>query len=174
MKKAILVLLAVLVIPFAVQAADQSVQFKAGDISVALLNSDGVTPMKATSIKMLSPADQSVLQETVSDSLGNAVLALAEGRYLLNVSDVTLAVMDVSPDATITSCRVVMPAAAMLVAGAEEVAEEEGVAGEAVSTPAWVVPAGIGVGAAAVLVGTGFIIDNQQPKGHHGSSPSAI
>ena len=165
----------------AVQAADQLVQFKAGDIAMTVLDSDGVSPLADASIKMLSPEDNSVLSETVSDDFGKAVLALEEGRYLLNISDVTLAVMDVSTDAELTSCRVIMPAAAMLVAGQEAkdskkgggtsasgaaVAGGAGAAGaaEGTSLSSWIVPAGVVVGAAVLIGGAWAIIDHQQPS----------
>ena len=164
MKKAILIMMALLLsVPFAAQAADQLVQFKAGEISMAVLESDGVTPLQAASIKMLSPEDNSVLSETVSDSLGKAVLALEEGRYLLNISDMTLAVMDVSADASITSCRVVVPAASMLVAGQDADSDDNGGGGASVSG-AWIVPAGIFAGAAVLIGGAWAIIDHQQPS----------
>ena len=185
MKKAILIMMAlILSVPFAAQAADQLVQFKAGEISMSVLDSDGVTPLQSAAIKMLSPEDNSVLSETVSDNLGKAVLALEEGRYLLNISDVTLAVMDVSSDATITSCRVVMPAAAMLVAGQEAKDDDnrKGGGGESASGAAiaggnsWVVPAGI-VAGTAILVGAAWaIIEHQQPSktvGRHEEVPPA-
>jgi hypothetical protein len=191
MKKAMTMALALaLGAAMAVQAADQLVQFRAGDIAMTVLDSDGVSPLADASIKMLSPEDNSVLSETVSDNLGKAVLALEEGRYLLNISDVTLAVMDVSPDAALTSCRVIMPAAAMLVAGQEAkdskkgggtsasgAAAAGGAGGAAVAggaggaavaggsgTSSWVVPAGIVAGAAILIGGAWAIIDHQQPS----------
>lgn len=184
MKKTMTMALAlVLGAAMAVQAADQLVQFKAGDIAMTVLDSDGVSPLADASIKMLSPEDNSVLSETVSDNLGKAVLALEEGRYLLNISDVTLAVMDVSSDASLTSCRVIMPAASMLVAGQEAkdaskgggtsasgAAAAGGAGGAAVAggigigTASWVVPAGIVAGAAILVGGTWAVVEHQQPS----------
>lgn len=170
MKKAMTMALAlVLGAAMAVQAADQLVQFRAGDIAMTVLDSDGVSPLADASIKMLSPEDNSVLSETVSDGFGKAVLALEEGRYLLNISDMTLAVMDVSADASITSCRVVVPAAAMLVAGQEAKdgggASASGAAVAGGSTlGSFVVPAGIVAGAAILIGGAWAIIEHQQPS----------
>lgn len=175
MKKAITLALAfALGVTFAAQAADQLVQFKAGDIAMTVLDSDGVSPLADASIKMLSPEDNSVLSETVSDDFGKAVLALEEGRYLLNISDITLAVMDVSSDAALTSCRVIMPAASMLVAGQEAKDTDKGggtsASGAAVAGGAgaglssWIVPAGIVAGAAVLIGGAWAIIDHQQPS----------
>lgn len=166
MKKSILLALA-LVAASAVAASaaveKQLVQFKAGDIDMTVLASDGVTPLADASVKLLSPEDAAVVAETVADRTGRAVLALDEGRYLLNVTDITLAVMDVSKDATVTSARVVVPAQSMLVAG-QEAEQDDGEGGASLS--AWVIPAGI-VGAAAILVPTGFIIHNNTKHGHH-------
>ena len=75
MKKAITLALALaLGVSFAAQAADQLVQFKAGDIAMTVLDSDGVSPLADASIKMLSPEDNSILTETVSDDFGKAVI----------------------------------------------------------------------------------------------------
>ena len=173
MKKALIMALALLVgVTMSAQAADQLVQFKAGDIAMTVLDSDGVTPLADASIKMLSPEDNSVLSETVSDGFGKAVLALEEGRYLLNISDMTLAVMDVSADASITSCRVVVPAASMLVAGQEAKDSKDGggasASGAAVAggstLGSFVVPAGIVAGAAILIGGAWAIIEHQQPS----------
>ena len=162
MKKTLIMALALLVgVTLSAQAADQLVQFKAGDIAMTVLDSDGVSPLADASIKMLSPEDNSVLTETVSDELGKAVLALEEGRYLLNISDMTLAVMDVSADATITSCRVVVPAASMLVAGQESVDSNADGTSEYGS---WIVPAGIIAGLAILAGGGAAIIAHQQPS----------
>jgi hypothetical protein len=185
MKKTLTMALAlVLGAAMAVQAADQLVQFKAGSIDMTVLESDGVSPLADASIKMLSTEDNSVLSETVSDDLGKAVLALEEGRYLLNISDVTLAVMDVSPDAALTSCRVIMPAASMLVAGQE--AKEAAAGGGASASGAavaggstlgsFVVPAGIIAGAAILVGGVWAVADHQQPSktiGRHEVVPPA-
>ena len=88
----VMVMMAVLALAAtaSVRAADgdgQLIQFKTGDVSFTLLQSDGVTPLAATELRMLSPEDGGVLAEAVSDQLGRAVIALIEGRYLLNVSD---------------------------------------------------------------------------------------
>ncbi|MGB4047190.1 MAG: hypothetical protein WBL24_03370 [Kiritimatiellia bacterium] len=156
MMRRVMVMMAVLALAAtaSVRAADgdgQLIQFKTGDVSFTLLQSDGVTPLAATELRMLSPEDGGVLAEAVSDQLGRAVIALIEGRYLLNVSGQNLSVLDVASDATLTSCRVVVPAAAMLVAGQEE--EEDDDRGGAV----WLKPVVIG-GAVVFVAGAGYAI----------------
>jgi hypothetical protein len=110
---------------WAAQPDAQLARFKTGEVSFTLLQSDGVTPVAETQIKMLSADDSAVVAETVSDKLGKAIVALTEGRYLLNVAGQTLSVVDVAGDASLSQCRVVIPAAALLVAGQEEAKEEE-------------------------------------------------
>ena len=143
-----------------VQAADEAgqlVSLKAGDVSFTLLQSDGVTPMGEASIKMLATDDSRVLAEAVSDRLGQAAVALSEGRYLLNVSGRTLAVLEATADATTTSCRVVVPDAALMVAGQDEAEEEDE---DDVVAPVWLTP--VVIGGAVVLVAAGgyAIYDN--------------
>lgn len=140
-------------------------QFKAGDISVSLLDKDGATPLQAASVKAIDAASGAVAAEAVSDDLGQAILALDAGRYVMNVNDINLAVFDVASDEGLSLARVIMPDAALLVAGQEGDAGEEGAA---VGT--WVWPVIGGVAAVAILVGAGFIIHNNtggHPGGHH-------
>ena len=161
MKKiAILALALLTVLAMGATAADQLVQFKSGEVSFDLRTSDGVSPLTDATIQMLSSEDSSVLAEAVSDEMGQAVIALDSGRYLLNVSGRTLAVMDVADDATLSACRIIVPDASMMVAGEEEEEDDED------DAAAWILPAaGIAAGI-AILVAAGFIIDNNT-KGHH-------
>ncbi|MGD9780924.1 MAG: hypothetical protein AB7V14_02090 [Kiritimatiellia bacterium] len=141
-----------------VQAADEAgelVSLKSGEISFTLLQSDGVTPMSAAPIKMLATDDGRVLVEAVSDHLGQAAVALSEGRYLLNVSGRTLAVLEATAAAATTSCRVVIPDAALMVAG-EEGEEGDEVAG----APVWLKPVLIGGVVVLVAGGAYAIYDN--------------
>ena len=170
MKKiAILALALLTVLAMGATAADQLVQFKSGEVSFDLRTSDGVSPLADATIQMLSSEDSSVLAEAVSDEMGQAVIALDSGRYLLNISGANLAVMDVTDDATLSACRIIVPDASMLVAGEEE--EDDAQKGGA----AWILPAAGVAAGIAILVGAGFIIDNNT-KGdhhHHGSAVSA-
>jgi len=142
-------------------------QFKAGDISFSLLEKDGATPMQSASLKVLDSASGDVVAETVSDDLGKAVLALDAGRYILNVSDVNLAVFDVDAAEGISLCRVIMPDTALLVGGQEAETDnetEEGAAGASIAT--WIWPAAGATVAIAVLAA--LIIDNNTDgHGHH-------
>jgi hypothetical protein len=139
------------------QAGDL-VRFKSGTLSLTLLESDGVTPMSGAAIQMQTPEDAAVMAESVSDKQGNADLTMAAGRYLLNVSGRTLSVLEVADDATLTACRVVVPAAALMVAGQEAEAEEEDRKGAAV----WLKPVVIGGVAVLVAAGGYAIYENNQ------------
>lgn len=167
MKKiAILALALLTVLAMGATAADQLVQFKSGEVSFDLRTSDGVSPLADATIQMLSSEDSSVLAEAVSDEMGQAVIALDSGRYLLSVSGATLAVMDVADDASLSACRIIVPDASMMVAGAEDDQDQEE------ADAAWVLPAlGIAAGV-AILVGAGFIIDNNT-KGSSGGDSSS-
>lgn len=164
MKKiAILALALLTVLAMGASAADQLVQFKSGEVSFDLRTSDGVSPLADATIQMLSTEDSSVLAEAVSDEMGQAVIALDSGRYLLSVSGSTLAVMDVADDAALSACRIIVPDASMMVAGDEETQDE--------ADASWILPAaGIAAGV-GILVATGFIIhNNTQGDSHKGGS----
>ena len=101
------------------QSQGQWVRFKTGEVSLTLLDSNGVLPMKNAEVKLLSSEDNKELLSTISDGSGRAMVTMDAGRYLLNVSGRTLAVVEFADDATLTSCRVVVPAQDMMVAGQE-------------------------------------------------------
>ena len=145
-------------------------QFKAGDISFSVLDKDGATPLQSASVKVLDSASGEVVAEAVSDDLGQAVIALDAGRYLLNISDINLAVFDVDAAEGLSLCRVIMPDAALLAGGQDGSNGEEG--GASLGA-AWVWPVIGGIAAVGVLVGAGFIIDNNT-GGHHHHGDKAI
>ena len=137
-------------------------QFKAGDISFSVLDKDGATPLASASIKLISSGTGDVVAEATADEMGQAVVALDEGRYLLNISDINLAVFDVSSAEGISACRVVMPDAALLVGGQDDDDNDAAAGGGA----AWIWPIVGGVAAVAVLVGAGAVI-HHNTRGHH-------
>lgn len=136
--------------------AGQLVRLKAGAISFTLLQSDGVTPLSSAPIRMLATDDNRVLAESTSDKSGQAAMALAEGRYLLNVSGTTLAILEAASDATVASCRVVIPAGALLVAGAEGEEDE----GNQKKGAFWLNPVVVGGVVVLAAVGGYAIYDN--------------
>ena len=140
-------------------------QFKAGDISISLLDKDGATPLQAASVKALDASSGAVAAEAVSDDLGQAVLALDAGRYIMNVNDINLALFDVGADEGLSLCRVIMSDTALLVGGQDstDTAEEGGASLGA----AWIWPVIGGVAAVGVLVGTGVVI-HHNTRGHPG------
>ena len=141
-------------------------QFKAGDISFSVLDKDGTTPLASASIKLISSGSGDVVAEATADEMGQAVVALDAGRYLLNISDINLAVFDVSSAEGISACRVIMPNAALLVGGQDDDDNNDAAAG---GGAAWVWPVVGGVAAVALLVGAGFVIDHNTHHHHHGN-----
>lgn len=144
-------------------------QFKAGDISFSVLDKDGATPLSSASIKLISSESGDVVAEATADELGQAVVSVDEGRYLLNISDLNLAVFDVSSVEGLSACRVVMPDAALLVGGQDDNDDAAGGGGAA-----WVWPVVGGVAAVALLVGAGFVIDHNTGGHHHHHDDSAV
>ena len=161
--------IAVLFVAASMAFAVDIVQFKAGDISVSVLDTDATTPLQTASVKALDAASGAVAAEAVSDELGQAVLSLDAGRYVMNVNDLNLAVFDVSAVEGLSLCRVIMPDAALLVGG-QEAKDGMGTSASGAATAgdtglgSWVVPAGIVAGAAILIGGAWAIIDHQQPS----------
>ena len=156
----VLAVLAIVGSAWAVDPSGELVRFKSGPLSFTLLESDGVTPMSGAAIQMQTPEDAAVMAESVSDKQGNADLTMAAGRYLLNVSGRTLSVLEVADDATLTACRVVVPAAALMVAGQDAEAEEE--EEDRKGAFIWLKPVVIGGVAVLVAAGGYAIYDNNQ------------
>lgn len=170
MKKTAIVIAFLLMVASMAFAVDV-VQFKAGDISISVLDTDATTPMQTASVKALDATSGAVAAEAVSDELGQAVLSLDAGRYVMNVNDLNLAVFDVSAVEGLSLCRVIMPDAALLVGGQEAKDLKGGgtsASGAAVAggtgIGTWVVPAGVVAGAAILIGGAWAIIDHQQPS----------
>jgi hypothetical protein len=107
-------------LPVAAVEQARYVQFKAGDVALTLLESNGVKPMAGAEVKMLSATDNSEVAAAVSDASGRVVVKLGVGRYLLNVAGRNLSVVEVTDSATLTECRVVVPERNLAVAGQEE------------------------------------------------------
>lgn len=167
-------LVAVIFAASAVQADDTAgplVRFKTGEVSFTLLQADGVTPMNAAAIKMLAADNGRVQVEAVSDSQGKAAVTLAEGRYLLNIDGRTLSVLEAAGDATLTSCRVVVPAVPLVVAGAADDQQSSSTnrAGGFWLTSGGLTPVLIGGAVVLVAGGGGYAIyDNNKDEDNAG------
>ncbi|MBR6021009.1 MAG: hypothetical protein IK066_01165 [Kiritimatiellae bacterium] len=130
-------------------------QFKAGDISVSLLDKDGATPLQTASVKAIDAESGAVAAEAVSDELGQAVLALDAGRYVMNVNDRNLAVFDVDPSEGLSVCRIIIADAALLAGGQDDSNGEE--SGAAVGVGSWLPIVG-GIAAALVVGGVAWAV----------------
>lgn len=156
------------------QADGQFARFKSGEVTLTLLNSNGITPMKDATVKMLSATDGKDVATVVSDAAGHAVVKMDAGRYLLNVLDRNLCVVEFADNATLTEARVVVPAEGMLAAGAE--APEEGSS----TNRSMLVPLLIGGSVILVGGGVGYAIydhnrdsdDNKSPEPTPQPTPS--
>lgn len=147
-------------------------QFKAGDVSFTVLDTDGTSPLSSASIKLISSESGDVVAEATADELGQAVVAIDAGRYVLNISDINLALFDVDAAEGLSVCRVIMPDAALLVGGQEgDDNDEEGGAstGGSAFVSSWFWPVVGGVAAVGLLVGVGAIIDHNTHHHHHPS-----
>ena len=113
----------VLVGSLAVQAADAPEQglfkMKAGACKFVILDSRGVTPMAGTALELTSPVDGKVLIQASSDLNGVCAIDVAEGRYVVRVKEMDLAVLDASASEALSECRIVVPEAAVMVGGQE-------------------------------------------------------
>lgn len=167
----------------AVSLAGSLHQFKAGDISFSVLDKDAVSPVASASIKLISSESGDVVAEATADELGQAVLALEAGRYLLNISDLNLAVFDVSSVEGISACRVIMPDEALLVGGADQddaAVGGGGAAGAAAggtflgSSVIWPIAGGVAIIGATVAAGIAIAEHNDDDDGDSNKNDKAV
>lgn len=94
-------------------------KMKAGQCTFSLLDSDGVKPMKGSTLQLSAAEDGHSVVKMKADTAGKCVLDLAAGRYILTVDGKHLAIVDAATTATIAECRVIVPEKGVLVGGAE-------------------------------------------------------
>ena len=185
MKKLAIAIFALVVA--ASMAVAASTQFKAGDISFSVMDKDGATPMQAASIQMLGSEDGALVTEASTDELGQAILAMDEGRYVLRVNDINLALFEVGAEG-LSVCRVIMPDASLLVGGQDQDDNDQegatvsgseaafgagaGAAGEGSSISTTTIVVG-GVAIVAALGAAYPIVYNNTKHGHGKPVPAA-
>jgi len=151
---------------------------KNGACTFKLLEADGLTPLAGSTLSLVSVADGKTLVKAVCDKAGVCVTEIAPGRYILNVNQKSLAVLETSEGATIKECRVIVPEKPMLVGGAEQAVEEEEsrkglvawlLSGEGAAQP-------LIVGGVAVLAGAGgyLVYDNNTDEDGKAAAPAQL
>lgn len=91
-----------------------------GNSVFTILDTNGVRPMPGSELAVRDLKDGQALTTAIADKAGRAIVELTEGRFILSVGKLNLSVLDVSPDADHTECRIVMPTQDMLVGGQAE------------------------------------------------------
>lgn len=115
-----------------------------GEGVFTILDTRGVSPLPGSQLSIRDMEQGEPVVGAVADEAGRAVVELTEGRFIVNVNNINLSVLDVNPDAEHSECRIVMPNQDMLVGGQ---ADEDTVAlGSTMMTP-------VVIGGAVVLVG---------------------
>ena len=106
----VVVLLSVMLPIVGISAPEVGVlKLKAGECGFHILDVNGVKPLADAKVAVLSVKDGKSMGAATSDKLGKCTIKIAEGRYLLSVKDVNVSVIDVSADAELAQCRLVMP-----------------------------------------------------------------
>lgn len=98
-------------------AAGSLLKLKAGTCTFTILDAQGVNPLPGMQLVLASPADGTVAAKTVTDNAGACALDIAQGRYVMSVQGMDLAILEASTDQTLTECRIVLPDEAMVVGG---------------------------------------------------------
>ncbi len=137
--------------------AERVLKMKTGRCEFKLLDSKGVKPLAAAKLTVSDANDGSVAAEAVASKKGTCSVTLDEGRYVLGIDGVNIAVMESSTASEITECRIVVPETPMLVGAGEDDDDDTNVVAAVVGTGSagmtWVL-----VGGAAVLAGGGAVI----------------
>lgn len=111
--------------PGAETSAPSLFKMKAGACAFKLLDSNGVKPLVDSTLALASVEDGQCIAKTKSDKTGTCALAIVAGRYILQVNDRNLAILEASDKETISECRIVVPETADLQVGAGEKNEQE-------------------------------------------------
>jgi hypothetical protein len=131
-------------------AKDNLLKLKAGDCTFTLLNSDGVKPLAGSTLSVIASEDGKALITIKADKDGKCPVKLVIGRYVLNVDERNLAVIDAIEDSKITECRIVVPETSVPVGGQDDADADTRILG--------LKP--LLIGGVAVLAGGGYLIYN--------------
>jgi len=91
-------------------ATDTVVGLKPGQGTFKVFDSTGVNPVKNAEVKLTSKADPTKIITLKTDANGVVVGDVPAGEYILNVNGSDMATLSVSDTATVSECRIVMPA----------------------------------------------------------------
>jgi len=109
------------------QSAHEVYDVKTGDVTITLLDFEGVKAVPGTKISLTKAEDSDSKMEAVSDALGTCTVNLPNGRYILGVQGYDVAIVQASGDAKIEELQLFMPKEGLQVGGQEVVQYEEGV-----------------------------------------------
>ncbi len=158
----VLALSAVATVALAETAATRTtlLRMQPGEGVFTILDTRGVSPLPGSQLSIRDMQHGETIVGAVADDAGRAVVELTEGRFIVNVNNINLSVLDVRADADHSECRIVMPSQDMLVGGEADDDEGDVALGARMMTP-------VIIGGAVVLVGgVAYAIDE------HSSSDS--
>ena len=137
-----------------------------GEAVFTILDTRGVSPLPGSELSIRDMQQGETIVGAVADDAGRAVVELTEGRFIVNVDNINLSVLDVRADADHSECRIVMPSQDMLVGGQAE--DDDGDVAAAGITLGSRMMTPVIIGSAVVLVGgVAYAIDE------HSSSSSS-
>jgi len=103
-------------------AAGSLLKLKAGTCTFTILDSQGVNPLPGMQLVLAAPADGAVAVKSVTDNAGACAVEIPQGRYVMSVQGMDLAILEASTDQTLSECRIVLPEEAMVMGGADAAA----------------------------------------------------
>ena len=99
--------------------ADSLVKMNTGICKFVLLDSRGVAPLGGWTLALESTEDGKAISSAVTGADGTAQFDVAQGRYIISVNEMDLAILETSIDQTIAECRIVVPDQPLLAGGAD-------------------------------------------------------
>jgi hypothetical protein len=87
-------------------------QLKSGPCTFRILDSTGTKPQSGAVLALVSAEDSKPVASVKTDENGGCAITLAAGRYVLSVNEMNLAVLMAASDATLSDCRILLPAEA--------------------------------------------------------------
>lgn len=170
---------ALLVVAFAVQslpliAADEAdagplATMKTGLCKFKILASDGIKPLSGAILKATAGNDEKKVFDATADKSGKCGITLPAGRFVISINDRNVSILDITDDAVITECRIIIPEEALQVGGDPKTAtvgKKKAAAWISGGTAKWVV-----VGSILVIGGVIYTVTDDDDESDGGPSP---
>lgn len=98
---------------------------RSGTCTITLLEADGIRPISGALLTLTDATEGDVIVSATANNAGVCRIEVAEGRYILNVNERAITVIDAAENGDLDWARIVVSDSPMLVGGLETAAGTE-------------------------------------------------